>query len=65
MPSGDSTRWMHVPEGDARRSTGDLIRKEVTVMSENTSEQCANGCGESPVWAALDELGLDYERTEI
>lgn len=34
-------------------------------MSENTSEQCANGCTESPVWAKLEELGLEYERAEI
>lgn len=66
MLHADSTRWRHVPEGDAaRRAAGDLMRKEVTVMSENTHQQCAGGCKESPVWAALDEIGLEYERIEI
>lgn len=59
------TRWMHVPEGDARRGTGDLMRKEVSVMSENTSQQYAGGCAEHPVWAALDKLGVEYERVSI
>lgn len=34
-------------------------------MKEKKGQQCAGGCVESPVWAALDELGLDYERSEI
>ncbi|SHV62210.1 Uncharacterised protein [Mycobacteroides abscessus subsp. abscessus] len=34
-------------------------------MSENTSQQCAGGCAEHPVWAALDKLGVEYERVSI
>ncbi|SHW96968.1 Uncharacterised protein [Mycobacteroides abscessus subsp. abscessus] len=37
------------------------MRKEVSGMEKNS--QC--GCEEHPVWAALDELGVEYERVEI
>ncbi len=33
-------------------------------MSENTSQQCVGGCAEHPVWDALDELGVEYQRVE-